>query len=234
MLDAAGCHPGCHGIRRALALHTCLATCAALWTVCPSVTCDDQTQARGNAQRPNRRADSAQSSRTPATAQCTYMHVRNTASHGVPKHTGRQNNPSFHNRPGTCSCSARLRAALPRPPTTALPHQRLGSASRAPMLQCGCCLPSAAPDLPKDPTEFPNPGITSFFNLPAVSSCSHPAGSHPAQTSNCVPEPLCFCTTPPLLPPPSPILPPCRFTRAKVSPRVNKSPRPAAQSSLVS
>lgn len=187
-------------------LHSCLTTCAALWTVCPSVTCDDQTQARGNTQRPNRRAEPTQSPRTPATAQCAYMHVRNTASHGVPKHTGRQNNPSFHNGPGTCSCSARLRAALPRPPTTAQPHP-------APRL----CLA-----LPKDPTEFPNPGITSFFNLPAVSSCSHPAGSHPAQTSNCVPEPLCFCTTPPLLPPPSPILPPCRFTRAKVSPGVNK------------
>lgn len=38
---------------------------------------------------------------------------------------------------------------LPRPPTTALPHQRLGSAS---MLQHGC-LPSAVPLLPKDPTK---------------------------------------------------------------------------------
>jgi hypothetical protein len=33
--------------------------------------------------------------------------------------------------------------------------------------------------------------------LPGVSSCRHPAGSHPSETSNCVTETLCFGTTPP-------------------------------------
>lgn len=148
-----------------------------------------------------------------------YARKKYRDARGCRSTSGRQNNPSFHNaapEPASLLAFARvlapLRAALARPPTTGtnasavIPrcyHKASKQVSkRAARVIKRCSIYRKKKEQERKgpngkPT--PNPGITSFFSIYLrVSSCGHPAGSHPAQTSNCVPETLCFGTAPPL------------------------------------